>query len=434
MKTTRDKRAFQPSLEHYKKAVTDELECTICSHWYDDHQRKPKLIPGCGHTICLVCIKDIMRSNGGVRFRCPFDQKVYDIDNGDPETLTNNITLMGMLDLSEGSLAKKSMHKSINLLKERIETLQGKETKFNEYRSIFLASIHNHFDQAMEYVEEERKRLTDEFDEACEMTREGTPALSLLDEMKKCLQSAEQLLEQDTETLVDQAPDMLEKIYTYNMEDIEDIQNQDVELKFNFLPEKFTGSLGEIEVTKLLVVNQDVSVSRVKSLQKIVWLFISTMLISLHVRFEPYINSRYAIAVRYYTFKYPIISKLRSVFASYLDDPSYTVCSFVEDLTFLYVTLGFWGACASLGHYYCLFLKFEEMRNETCPYSPLYKDPPLRQTCPYTPYKDPPLPDMPLYKDPPLPDMPPIPLIKIHPCQTCPYIPYKDPPLPGMPL
>jgi hypothetical protein len=66
----------------------DDLSCSICNELYDEKQRTPRLIIGCGHTYCENCLKE-------GDFICPEDNTAHRIVN--PDILPKNMTLMKLI-------------------------------------------------------------------------------------------------------------------------------------------------------------------------------------------------------------------------------------------------------------------------------------------------------------------------------------------------
>jgi len=48
------------------------FSCSVCYTEFDNKEKKPKIIPGCGHTICLFCLEKIL---GMSKPMCPLDRK-----------------------------------------------------------------------------------------------------------------------------------------------------------------------------------------------------------------------------------------------------------------------------------------------------------------------------------------------------------------------
>lgn len=49
------------------------LECQICFEEYDINNKKPVVLE-CGHSICNICLAQILSSNNANLKKCPFDK------------------------------------------------------------------------------------------------------------------------------------------------------------------------------------------------------------------------------------------------------------------------------------------------------------------------------------------------------------------------
>ena len=56
--------------------MNDEaLSCPICYSEFDDKESLPRLVPVCGHTICQVCITQLLKTLAPYQnFTCPLDK------------------------------------------------------------------------------------------------------------------------------------------------------------------------------------------------------------------------------------------------------------------------------------------------------------------------------------------------------------------------
>ena len=72
------------------------LNCCICLVDYDRGEHIPKIVPSCGHTVCLSCLDGIFRVNRSLE--CPLDRvKFLDIYQT-ATSLPTNISLLQLLD------------------------------------------------------------------------------------------------------------------------------------------------------------------------------------------------------------------------------------------------------------------------------------------------------------------------------------------------
>ncbi len=76
------------------------LECPICNV----KEVEPKLL-SCGHSLCLKCIKDIIKSNyGQVNIKCPFCHKVSEITANGPDGLPTDLSKKQFQEIFTGKL------------------------------------------------------------------------------------------------------------------------------------------------------------------------------------------------------------------------------------------------------------------------------------------------------------------------------------------
>ena len=74
----------------------DELKCSICALLYDEKERIPRVVLGCGHTYCEQCIiHNIENNNNESIFICRDDMTSNIIKN--VEELPKNITLLRLI-------------------------------------------------------------------------------------------------------------------------------------------------------------------------------------------------------------------------------------------------------------------------------------------------------------------------------------------------
>ena len=83
----------------------DSLTCSICCSNYDHGEHEPKVIPGCGHTLCGTCISNLI--NDGSKFECPFCKKSFKINKKKLDTqFLRNFALLHLLDEKNALISK----------------------------------------------------------------------------------------------------------------------------------------------------------------------------------------------------------------------------------------------------------------------------------------------------------------------------------------
>ena len=98
-----------------KAKMVDQLSCAVCMLQFNNSERLPKMFP-CQHTLCLMCTEELIgKHNGnivlqgalgsgtqGVRyFPCPLCRENVQVPQEGAKGLTNNLSLLGMLDIIE---------------------------------------------------------------------------------------------------------------------------------------------------------------------------------------------------------------------------------------------------------------------------------------------------------------------------------------------
>lgn len=58
-----------------------KINCTICYHSFDEREHSPRIVPKCGHTFCLECIKKItvVSDTNFFSVKCPLCNIKYDL-------------------------------------------------------------------------------------------------------------------------------------------------------------------------------------------------------------------------------------------------------------------------------------------------------------------------------------------------------------------
>jgi tripartite motif-containing protein 56 len=76
------------------------LECSICTHPFDEASRVPRLLPTCGHTFCAACLASWVKQKT-VRSKhtitCPNDGQESEVKGGDVAALPTNFTILPLI-------------------------------------------------------------------------------------------------------------------------------------------------------------------------------------------------------------------------------------------------------------------------------------------------------------------------------------------------
>ena len=74
------------------------ITCDRCNNQFDEHERVPTILPDCAHTLCALCIYDII-DNTPDRL-CPIcGQEIMDISR--PELFKSNFKLLSILSMTD---------------------------------------------------------------------------------------------------------------------------------------------------------------------------------------------------------------------------------------------------------------------------------------------------------------------------------------------
>ena len=76
--------------------ASNALLCPTCHTEYNTLERLPKLLFKCGHTICLVCLSELVKS-GGLR-KCPFDDENFESNQNNADAFPMNFVLYHILE------------------------------------------------------------------------------------------------------------------------------------------------------------------------------------------------------------------------------------------------------------------------------------------------------------------------------------------------
>lgn len=65
---------------------------------YNTSEHEPRIVPGCGHTICLECVKAFVQ-NTKSKFECPFCKKTVNMRKRNREDLfVKNFALLSVIE------------------------------------------------------------------------------------------------------------------------------------------------------------------------------------------------------------------------------------------------------------------------------------------------------------------------------------------------
>ena len=98
---------MQRQMEQFSQKLCNLDMCPLCHSTYDLHDRLPKIVPFCGHTICLTCLEDCGITNNDLQ--CP---KCFKVTKwvSEPENLPTNHVIFGRL-ISNMSKEQQQLHK-----------------------------------------------------------------------------------------------------------------------------------------------------------------------------------------------------------------------------------------------------------------------------------------------------------------------------------
>jgi len=87
------------------------FNCSICFQQFDKGARKPKILPKCGHTICLFCLETILKAS---KPKCPLDRQFLETNL---ELFATNLLLLQLID-EKSKLTDEacSLHKEVKNL------------------------------------------------------------------------------------------------------------------------------------------------------------------------------------------------------------------------------------------------------------------------------------------------------------------------------
>src|SRR5688572_21498275 len=72
-----------------------KISCPVCLDDYNQTNRIPRILPSCGHSVCLGCLRTL--TSGRSTFRCPFDRQVIPLPPSGLDCFPINYALQTIL-------------------------------------------------------------------------------------------------------------------------------------------------------------------------------------------------------------------------------------------------------------------------------------------------------------------------------------------------
>jgi len=101
-----------------------DLKCEICNISYDIETRFPICIP-CGHTLCLLCLKEKYDKDG--KIRCNLDNKIFNLK---PEQYAKNHFILKLIQSKKTVITNINFNKNINLVNNNNISISSKPSSF----------------------------------------------------------------------------------------------------------------------------------------------------------------------------------------------------------------------------------------------------------------------------------------------------------------
>ncbi|CAL2031049.1 unnamed protein product [Caenorhabditis brenneri] len=118
----------------------NEYGCNVCNEEYSarDPLKCPRVLTGCGHTICHSCAMTIAARN--ISIFCPFDRTTTQIPGGDIKNLKKNFALLELLEkIYEGIPDSEKLIKIDKFSKERLLNLECDEN--SEHVAVIYCTV-----------------------------------------------------------------------------------------------------------------------------------------------------------------------------------------------------------------------------------------------------------------------------------------------------
>ncbi|CAI5441511.1 unnamed protein product [Caenorhabditis angaria] len=96
----------------------NEYGCNVCEEEYsaNDETKCPRVLTGCGHTICQGCATSIAQTGRPSSIFCPFDRISTVLPGGDIRNLKKNFALLELLErISDGSIIDRSQNEPFQI-------------------------------------------------------------------------------------------------------------------------------------------------------------------------------------------------------------------------------------------------------------------------------------------------------------------------------
>uniref|UniRef100_A0A1I7UFL8 RING-type E3 ubiquitin transferase n=2 Tax=Caenorhabditis tropicalis TaxID=1561998 RepID=A0A1I7UFL8_9PELO len=119
------------------RPVMNEYGCNVCNEEYSprDPLKCPRVLTGCGHTICHSCAMTIAGRNYSIF--CPFDRTSTPIPGGDVKSLKKNFALLELMERIGEEMS--SEEKTDKFSKERLLNLECDEN--SEHVAVFFCTV-----------------------------------------------------------------------------------------------------------------------------------------------------------------------------------------------------------------------------------------------------------------------------------------------------
>ncbi|EDO46770.1 predicted protein [Nematostella vectensis] len=256
------------------KVIIDECTCGVCQEEFNEKTRVPKLLH-CSHTLCKACVSALLgggrgmyremnsilygRANDHDSFKCPFCNARQVTEQGNVDNLPNNLTILRLLDFTEGNQAAKELKKMVEKCKDRIERLHDMtELKFEREMGSKIRTLNEHFDDIAKHLEEKRAVAIRQVEAAFEIKKSSTTALTILRKARNSIRSADDVLKRnDAKEIIDSRSKLVTELRENCLEGrLEEGKLLMVEethhIEFVASQDIYKQKLGEVEVKYLL--------------------------------------------------------------------------------------------------------------------------------------------------------------------------------------
>jgi len=156
------------------------LSCQICFLSYDSQDHEPRIIPFCGHNLCLTCLINILNQTTNL-FKCPFCTAEFKLKKKQPSSFPKNLPLISMIEERKAQETCSVHHSQLEMVcidcKEKIcnkcalkgshrgheidvlaDFIKEINTKVREMEG-WSSKLTHHLDKVERGFEEEKKKL-----------------------------------------------------------------------------------------------------------------------------------------------------------------------------------------------------------------------------------------------------------------------------------